>query len=206
MFNEYKPTIFMLVSTLSLSLSGVISKYLTGQFSLPVLIFLRLFFPAIIMMFMMAMTRFMFPQKNLTVSFVMRALCVAGCQMCFLYSLNTLTLVESVVLFATGPLFIPIFEKIFGDYYTHNDERFERMREKLSDKFAIPENLICRMDLINNTVYENGLHKTCIDYDKLQNILIFVGFEKDKIWKTEYKENIDVEKRKNTTVYVEAQK
>ncbi|MFC1233381.1 DMT family transporter [Vibrio sp. F74] len=115
MSSEYKPTIFMLVSTLSLSLSGVIAKYLTGQFSLVVLVFLRLFIPAIFMLFMMATTRFMFPQKNLTKSFIMRALCVAGCQMCFLYSLNTLTLVESVVLFAAGPLFIPIFEKIlFG--------------------------------------------------------------------------------------------
>lgn len=113
MSSEYKSTIFMLVSTLSLSLSGVIAKYLTGQFSLAVLVFMRLFIPAIFMLFMMATTRFMFPQKNLTKSFVMRALCVAGCQMCFLYSLNTLTLVESVVLFATGPLFIPIFEKLF---------------------------------------------------------------------------------------------
>lgn len=101
---------------------------------------------------------------------------------------------------------IPIFEKLFGDYYTHNDERYERMREKLSDKFAIPKNLICRMDLINNAVYEHGLHKTCIDYEKMQNILIFVGFEKDKIRKSEYEENIDVETRKNTTVYVEAEK
>lgn len=110
---EYKPTIFMLLSTLSLSLSGVIAKYLTEQFSLPLLVFLRLFVPAIVMLFMMATTRFMFPQKNVTKSLVIRALCVAGCQVCFLFSLNTLTLVESVVLFATGPLFIPIFEKIF---------------------------------------------------------------------------------------------
>jgi len=36
--------------------------------------------------------------------------------------------------------------------------------------------------------------------------LIFVGFEKDKITKSEYKENIDVEPRKNSTVYVEAEK
>lgn len=112
---EYKSTIFMLFSTLSLSFSGVISKYLTGQFSLSVLLFLRLFVPAILMLSLMASTRFMFPQKNLMKVFWVRAFCVMGCQMCFLISLSHLTLVESVVLFATGPLFIPVLERIiFG--------------------------------------------------------------------------------------------
>jgi len=115
MSTEYKPTIFMLFSTLSLSFSGVISKYLTDQFSLSILIFLRLFIPALCMLVLVALTRFMFPQKNLIKPILIRGLCVAGCQLCFLTSLSRLTLVESVVLFATGPLFIPVLEKlIFG--------------------------------------------------------------------------------------------
>lgn len=46
---------------------------------------------------------------------VMRAIFMVACQWCFLTSLQTLTLIEGIVLFSTGPLFIPLLEKlIFG--------------------------------------------------------------------------------------------
>ncbi|MDW2266201.1 DMT family transporter, partial [Vibrio sp. 1557] len=43
---------------------------------------------------------------------LLRALCIGLSQLCFIASLQTLTLVESVVLFATGPLFMPVIEKL----------------------------------------------------------------------------------------------
>ena len=42
----------------------------------------------------------------------LRAVCIAACQVCFIYALMHLSLVESVVLFSTGPLFIPLLEKL----------------------------------------------------------------------------------------------
>ena len=110
-----KPTLFMLASTLSLSISAVIAKFLTTQFSLAILVLLRLLIPAVIMFIMMSLTQIRLPDKTLAKSILIRALCIAGCQLCFITSLSMLTLVESVVLFSTGPLFIPVLEKlIFG--------------------------------------------------------------------------------------------
>ncbi|MEZ8823986.1 DMT family transporter [Vibrio amylolyticus] len=113
MSNEYKATILMLLSTLSLSFNGLFAKFLTDEFSLPVLLFLRLFLPAVFMLAVMASIQFTLPNKNLIKPIATRAVCVVGCQLCFLASLSELSLVESVVLFATGPLFIPVLEKLF---------------------------------------------------------------------------------------------
>ncbi|MBT2979812.1 EamA family transporter, partial [Vibrio anguillarum] len=56
-----------------------------------------------------------FPPKGMKRALWVRSVCIAGCQLCFIYSLQHLSLVESVVLFSTGPLFIPLLEKlIFG--------------------------------------------------------------------------------------------
>ncbi|MEF1291277.1 DMT family transporter, partial [Vibrio sp. M260118] len=52
------------------------------------------------------------PQSALLQALWVRALCIASCQICFIYSLNHLSLVESVVLFGTGPLFLPLLEKL----------------------------------------------------------------------------------------------
>jgi drug/metabolite transporter (DMT)-like permease len=42
----------------------------------------------------------------------LRAFCIAASQLCFLFAINRLSLVETVVLFSTGPLFIPLLEKL----------------------------------------------------------------------------------------------
>jgi drug/metabolite transporter (DMT)-like permease len=113
MSTEYKAALLMLCSTLSLSITALAAKYLTGEFSLLTLLFLRLFIPATLMLSLVASIKFVLPKKNLIKPIMTRAVCVVGCQMCFLASLTQLTLVESVVLFATGPLFIPVLERVF---------------------------------------------------------------------------------------------
>jgi len=101
---------------------------------------------------------------------------------------------------------VPDFEKVFNDYYEQNDSRLNELRGVLSEKFALPENLICRMDWVNRAVHEFGQHKTCLDWEKVQNILTFAGFDKDNITREEFNEDIDLSKRKNMTFYVEARK
>jgi drug/metabolite transporter (DMT)-like permease len=50
---------------------------------------------------------------------VVRALCIGACQLCFIYALNKLSLVESVVLFGTGPIFIAVLEKVIFNIKLH---------------------------------------------------------------------------------------
>ncbi|MBF9003243.1 DMT family transporter [Vibrio nitrifigilis] len=104
---------FMLVSTLSLSLSGLITKYLSVDISAQWLTFLRFFLPGLMLFIVMAVTQCRLPVASMRKPLVLRAFCMAGCQLCFIFSLQTLSLVESVVLFSTGPLFIPLLEKLF---------------------------------------------------------------------------------------------
>ncbi|NOH78320.1 EamA family transporter [Vibrio sp. RE86] len=109
--NQLYPTLFMLASTFSLSLTGLFSKYL-GQYLEPALLsFLRFLIPAamILLLFRVVLTR---PVGELNRAIWIRALCIASCQVCFIYSLNHLSLVESVVLFGTGPLFLPVLERL----------------------------------------------------------------------------------------------
>lgn len=109
---DLRPVLFMLISTLSLSLNGLMGKLLTDSFSIEVLGFLRFFLPATIMLLMLKASGWVVPNKHNSRPIIIRALCVVGSQLCFLATLNNLTLVESVVLFSTGPLFIPVLEKL----------------------------------------------------------------------------------------------
>ncbi|RBW64561.1 EamA family transporter [Vibrionales bacterium C3R12] len=133
--NQFKPVIFMLLSTFSLSITGLLAKHLSEQISPAVLSFLRFSIPCILLFIFVIVTNFVgrnaldqhskehqrsgskqwLPPKSMHFPIVIRALCIAACQICFLISLQSLSLVESVVLFSTGPLFIPLLEKlIFG--------------------------------------------------------------------------------------------
>lgn len=111
MSNQLYPVLFMLASTFSLSLTGLFSKYL-GQYLEPSLLsFLRFVLPALLIL-LMARQSYRLPRGRLGRTIWLRAFCIAACQVCFIYSLNHLSLVESVVLFGTGPLFVPVLEKL----------------------------------------------------------------------------------------------
>ena len=124
MISNHRATLYMLTSTLSLSLTGLLAKNLTGTMSVELLSFLRFVIPALLLLAVAAMSELTFPPRNMLKPIVIRALCIAGCQSCFLISLETLSLVESVVLFATGPLFIPILEKVFFGLKIKTETKF----------------------------------------------------------------------------------
>jgi drug/metabolite transporter (DMT)-like permease len=103
----------MLISTFSLSLSGLFAKQLIGLMSVELLGFLRLLLPALLLFATIAPAKLTLPSRSVLKPVVIRALCIVACQLCFLMALGSLSLVESVVLFATGPLFIPLLERLF---------------------------------------------------------------------------------------------
>ncbi|WJT10629.1 DMT family transporter [Vibrio harveyi] len=113
MKEENKPVIFMLMSTLSLSVTGLLAKQLSDDLSVTMFSFLRFFTPALILLVMLRFKNLTLPTAGTIKPIVLRALFIAMCQLCFIASLQTLTLVEGVVLFATDPLFMPIVEKLF---------------------------------------------------------------------------------------------
>ncbi|RBM28978.1 DMT family transporter [Vibrio tarriae] len=110
--NHVFPVLFMLLSTFSLSLTGLLTQYLSHIIPITLLGFLRFIIPALFLLVAMKLTHFRWPQRNMWFSLLIRAVCIAGSQLCFIYALQSLSLVESVVLFSTGPLFIPLLEKL----------------------------------------------------------------------------------------------
>lgn len=110
--NQLYPILFMLSSTFSLSLTGLFSKFLGQHLDTSLFSFLRFIVPTLLIVILLVGQRWTLPNRRETVSIGVRALCIAACQVCFIYSLQRLSLVESVVLFSTGPLFIPLLEKL----------------------------------------------------------------------------------------------
>lgn len=106
------PVLFMLASTFSLSLTGLMSKLLTDSIAPSALSFLRFAVPALLIGLMISRSSWTLPRGQVRKALWVRALCIAACQICFIYALSHLSLVESVVLFGTGPLFIPVLEKL----------------------------------------------------------------------------------------------
>ena len=110
-----KATTFMLLSTFSLSLSGLMAKYLSETMPISLLSFVRFLLPSLFLFLFLMFYKITKPSLDMWKPLVMRAIFMVACQWCFLTSLQTLTLVEGVVLFSTGPLFIPLLEKLmFG--------------------------------------------------------------------------------------------
>ncbi|MCA2412742.1 MULTISPECIES: DMT family transporter [Vibrio] len=108
-----KSILFMLMSTLSLSVTGLLAKQLIGELSVTLFSFLRFLAPALILLVLLRFKNLTFPKAGTLKPILLRAFCIGLSQLCFIASLQTLTLVEGVVLFATGPLFIPLVEKLF---------------------------------------------------------------------------------------------
>ncbi|AUW05631.1 DMT family transporter [Vibrio campbellii] len=113
MKEENKPVIFMLMSTLSLSVTGLLAKQLSDDLSVTMFSFLRFFTPALLLLVMLRFRNLNLPTIDTIKPILLRAFFIGMCQLCFIASLQTLTLVEGVVLFATGPLLMPIVERLF---------------------------------------------------------------------------------------------
>lgn len=99
---------------------------------------------------------------------------------------------------------VPDFGKVFTAYCAGDQEFLGSRKAALSNHFGLPADLICAADFLNKAVYESGQHKTCLDMEKTRNILIFCGFDADKISVKEFDPQIDVPARRELTFFVEA--
>ncbi len=115
---------YMLVSTFSLSLTGFLLKKLTEMMGIELLTFLRFILPALLLFAMVLVARLSLPPRQVVKPIIIRGLCIAACQLCFIASLNTLSLVESSVLFSTGPLFIAVLEKLLFKVQIKTETKF----------------------------------------------------------------------------------
>ncbi|MFH0259454.1 DMT family transporter [Vibrio barjaei] len=115
----HTPVFYMLSSTLSLSVTGLLTKYLSESFDVTTLAFLRFALPAFLIFSILLFTKIRRPNVATAKLLVVRALCIGACQLCFIYALNKLSLVESVVLFGTGPIFIAVLEKVLFNIKLH---------------------------------------------------------------------------------------
>ncbi|MGP8305106.1 DMT family transporter [Vibrio sp. YIC-376] len=115
---------YMLVSTFSMSLTGLILKKLTEMMGVELLTFLRFLVPTLLLFVMVFASKLPLPPRTVLKPIIIRGLCIAACQLCFIASLNTLSLVESSVLFATGPLFIAVLEKLFFKVHIKIETKF----------------------------------------------------------------------------------
>ncbi|MCG9627603.1 DMT family transporter [Vibrio mediterranei] len=115
----HTPVFYMLSSTLSLSVTGLLTKYLSESFDVTTLAFLRFALPAFLIFSILLFTKIRRPNVAMAKLLVVRALCIGACQLCFIYALNKISLVESVVLFGTGPIFIAVLEKVIFNIKLH---------------------------------------------------------------------------------------
>ncbi|MCL9776244.1 DMT family transporter [Vibrio methylphosphonaticus] len=110
---DHRAVGFMLSSTLSLSITGVVTKFLASDMSAGNLTILRFLLPAVVLLLFLVLTSIRLPPKEMRRILAIRSLSIGACQLCFIYAIDKLSLVESVVLFGTGPLFIMLFETVF---------------------------------------------------------------------------------------------
>lgn len=88
------------------------------------LTFLRFTMPALLLFAIVLVARLPLPPRQVLKPIIIRGLCITACQFCFIASLNTLSLVESSVLFATGPLFIAVLEKLLFKVHIKIETKF----------------------------------------------------------------------------------
>lgn len=106
------PLLLMILSTLCLSLSGFVAKCLEGIVPINVLLIARLFIPAAIMLVVALWVKASVPSFRETLVISRRSVFIALTQFCFFSALVNLSLIELAVLFSTGPLFIPVIERV----------------------------------------------------------------------------------------------
>lgn len=104
--------VFMLLSAFCIALNALSGKQLLGVFFLPILIFLRFFFPALLLgIFNQFTHRFPKKIKHFKLYFY-RAIFMLSCQIFFLYYLVNGSVFNATLLFMTSHLFVPLISRV----------------------------------------------------------------------------------------------
>lgn len=85
--------------------------------------------------------------------------------------------------------------KIFMDAYQRNDEKLK----SYLDNTKHFEHQVTRIDLINYIAYMGSVHKYMFEMENLISILKYVGFK--EVYKREFQIGLDLEVRKDESIY-----
>jgi len=102
---------------------------------------------------------------------------------------------------------VPDFLSLIKVYLT-KDNQWIKMAEKeiLFNFDYISDSLVSYGDYLDRALHENGSHKVFLDYERIKKMLINAGFKEDNIKLVEYDVSIDLDKRKNFSIYIETKK
>lgn len=114
---------FTLLSSVCIATLGLFGKLGIAIDSLSLLVFLRFFFPIVIVVPFLWAAGFL---KHISMSHfssqLVRCLCVSASAYCFFYYLKSASILNVSLLYNTGPVFIPLFSRIF---YKHKIDLVE---------------------------------------------------------------------------------
>ncbi|RZF90174.1 EamA/RhaT family transporter [Pseudoalteromonas sp. CO302Y] len=139
---SHRSSALMLLSTLTLALNGLVTQLLTPMLPIILLLFLRLLLPGCLMLATARARFWHYVSFSALKNVMLRAVFITLCQGFFILALYKLTLIEAVVLFSTGPLFIPLLEYLI----------FKRE----IDLFVVPTLLLMMIGLIIQSMTEQG--------------------------------------------------
>jgi predicted SAM-dependent methyltransferase len=100
---------------------------------------------------------------------------------------------------------LPNFEKNFLNYAYDDNTILENQRNSMAASLNLPELYISKIDRINRSIFEWD-HMTLMDFEKMKNLLIFVGFKSQNILQSEFNSEIDSKNRINYSIYIQALK
>lgn len=111
--HHLRPLIYMLLSSITLSVVALIAKLAGAHLVLPLLIFIRFAAPAVFLFIYIAASEKSLIRKQPIYIHVVRAVCVVLSQYAFFFYLIHSNLFNATLLLMTSPFFIPLLEQLF---------------------------------------------------------------------------------------------
>lgn len=102
---------------------------------------------------------------------------------------------------------VPDFVNSIEAYIKRDNQWLETVKKEIVFNFDfISDDFISYGDYLDRVLHEYDSHKVFLDYEKIKNMLIYSGFQEMNINLSNYNPSIDLKKRKNFSIYIEAKK
>ena len=102
---------------------------------------------------------------------------------------------------------VPDFVGSIKAYIGKDSNWLETVKKEILFNFDyISDDLLSYGDYLDRVLHEYDSHKVFLDYERIKNMLIYSGFEETNIHLVTYDPSIDLTKRKNFSIYIEAKK
>lgn len=111
--HHLRPLLYMLISSVTLSIVALIAKLAGKHLILPLLIFIRFAAPAVFLFLYILFSEKSLIRKQPIYIHLIRAICVVLSQYAFFFYLIHSNLFNATLLLMTSPFFIPVLERLF---------------------------------------------------------------------------------------------